>query len=62
MWQTSGEWWPIIEHIGRLPLAASQLFMERIDVIPQLQDPLLFLREAVFSSFLHRVHYYDRVY
>ena len=62
MWQASGEWWPIIEYVGRLSLTASQLFMECIDVVPQLQNSLLFLREAVISSLLHGFHYYDRVF
>ncbi len=54
--QASGKWRPIIENIWLFALAASQLFMECINVIPQLQDAQLLLREAVISPFLNVLH------
>lgn len=38
MRQSSGKWWPVIENKGLLPLAAPELLLKGVDVVPELKD------------------------
>ena len=56
MWQAGCEGGSVIEHVRLPALGAPQLLLEGVDVVPELQDVLLLLREGVLLPFHHVLH------
>lgn len=57
MWQTSGKWGAIIKDVFRLPLGASQLLFEGVNVVPKSLDAFLLSGKGIILAFWDVLHY-----